>query len=303
MSSTYLTLVNRVLQAFNEVPLTASTWSSAVGFHQEVKDAVQQAIYDVFTFEDTEWPFARTSTIFDTTVGDQTYNKSATFTSIDWGSFKILRPSATTFNLSQTGGVATFVAQEPHYFVTGDTVVISGATQEAYNGSKVITVVDTVTFTYTIDSSTASPADYTSGLVAKSETVSQQRLRLKDIDSYRDEAYDDSDAAVNAGSYSKPFFIVRKQDNNFIVSPPPDRIYQIFYEGFYIEDALATYNTASNIPTAMDQVIVDKALHYAYMFRDNLEQAALAHSRYEDNVRKWRRILIPQYESLRSIAR
>jgi hypothetical protein len=297
MSSDYLTLTNRVLRAFNEVNLTSSNFASATGFHAEVKDAINQAIIDIYTFEDTEWPFAWDNTTFDTTVGQTTYAKDTDFISVDWQSFKIKRGYADCFTLTQTGGTATFTSVAAHNFITGDRITISGANETDYNGTFTVTVTGSTLFTFDVSSSAAASA--TGTIIAKSDTVTQRTLRFKDINSYRDEKYDDDDAGRNSTGYAKPIYAVRKSDNNVILTPAPDRVYTIYYEGFVAPTALSAYNDTSAVPTMFDQVIVDKALHYCYMFRDNLEQATLAHTRYEDNVRKMRRILIPVDEYFR----
>lgn len=298
MSDTFLNLTNRVLRAFNEVVLTSSNFSSATGFHAEAKDAVNQAILDIYTFEDTEWPFAWSNTTFNTVEGTIAYSKDSTFHALDWDSFRINRGSATASTLTQSSGTATFTASAAHNFETDDSITISGATPTGYNLTVNITVTSTTAFTYSVDSSIAASA--TGTITAKSNSVPQQHLIFKDIDSYREEDYSDNDANQNSTDYSVPEFVIRKSDNNILLSPTPDRVYTIYYEGFLLPSALSAYTDTSNIPTAFDQVIIDKALHYAYMFRDNLEQAALVHSRYEDNVRKMRRILIPQWVFVRA---
>lgn len=299
MSSDFLTLTNRILKAFNEVNLTSATFASATGFHAECKDAVNQAIFDIYTFQDTEWPFAWDNTTFTTTIGERNYDKDTTFTSLDWDSFKVKRPVATCFTLTQSAGTATFTSVDPHLASTGDNVNIYGATPTDYNGDFNVTVTGANTFTYTINSSATSPA--TGTIVGSSNSVSSQKLRFKDLDSYRDENYDDEDAGRNSNGWTKPFYAIRKSDNNIIISPTPDKTYKIYYEGFILPSPLSNYSDTSDIPLPFDQVIIDKALHYAYMFRDNLEQAALANTRYEDNIHKMRRILIPQYEYFRSV--
>ena len=47
MATTYLDLTNEILRELNEVPLTSSNFSSAVGFQQFVKDAINKSIFDV----------------------------------------------------------------------------------------------------------------------------------------------------------------------------------------------------------------------------------------------------------------
>lgn len=61
-------------------------------------------------------------------------------------------------SLTSSGTTATFTASEPHLLETGQSVVIAGASQAAYNGTFTITVTGATTFTYTLASSAASPA-------------------------------------------------------------------------------------------------------------------------------------------------
>jgi len=98
-----------------------------------------------------------------------------------------------------------------------------------------------------------------------------------------------------------PCAVVRRPDNNIIITPVPDQAYTIKYEYFTIPSPLVNHDDTTNIPQEFEQMIVDKALHYAYMFRDNFEQAGLAQRRYESNVNKVRRILIPQFANVVTI--
>jgi len=54
----FLSLTNRVLKGFNETQLTSSTFATAYGFYAEAQDAVNRAIFDIYTEEDTKWSFA-----------------------------------------------------------------------------------------------------------------------------------------------------------------------------------------------------------------------------------------------------
>lgn len=56
-------------------------------------------------------------------------------------------------SITSTTALATLTTAAPHGLTTGDTVIVSGATPAAYNGSYVITVTGPSTFTYTMASS------------------------------------------------------------------------------------------------------------------------------------------------------
>lgn len=214
----YLSLTNRVLKALNEVPLTSINFASATGFHADAQDSVNRAIFDIYTEEDTEWPFAWSKININTVIGQTEYTMDAALVSIDWDSFFIRK--------------------------------------------------------------TTTPYD-------------QRKLWQLDYDEYR-EFYSSNDFNNDPTGYSYPQRVVRTPQNNFIVTPVPDAIYTMTYEGFSMPSVLNMYSDVPSIPAPFEQVIVDKALHYAYMFRDNMEQASMAQDRYEKNVNKMRRILIPQ---------
>ena len=93
MSDTYLELVNKVLKPFNEVQLTASNFATIEdGFHQHAKDAINDAIYDIYLYEDTQWPFLwRTGIIPTLTDGSIEYTPDSSATLLKWNSFRLVR--------------------------------------------------------------------------------------------------------------------------------------------------------------------------------------------------------------------
>lgn len=220
MTTTYLQLTNRVLQSLNEVTLTESNFgSTSDGFANEVKESINQAIFDIYTEEDIRWPFAWNETTLTTVTGTREYTPIAGASSINWSSFVI----------------------------QGDGVDISSL-----------------------------------------------KLPLVDWQVYKDK-WLISDLDLETDEYSKPQFVVRKPNNGILISPVPDTAYTISYEYYSLPVALSDYDDTTSIPDEYTQLIVDKALYYAYMFRDNIELASMAQQRYEANVNKVRRILIPQF--------
>lgn len=293
MAYNFLTLTNRCLKALNEVQMTSATFSTnAVGFHAEAQDAVNRAILDIYTEEDTNWPFAWSETTFTTTIGTLEYSKLATFTTVDWDSFYIKNIPIAVTSITQTAGTATVTSTTPHQLITGDVAIIAGANETEYNGSKTVTVLTSTTFTFTVDSSTTSPA---TGTITSRPPYESRKLNFRDYKNYLEDSYTEDLNSAAKAVYSYPEFVVRKPDNNFIISGVPDRVYTITYSGFTLPDALVNYDDVPVIPDDFEQAIIDKALHYLYMFRDNLEQSAVAQDRYEKNVNKIRRILIPQF--------
>ena len=60
MSETYLNLCNDLLRELNEVTLSSSTFSSAIGVQAHIKDSVNRAYLDIVN-EEPQWPFLATA--------------------------------------------------------------------------------------------------------------------------------------------------------------------------------------------------------------------------------------------------
>lgn len=65
--------------------------------------------------------------------------------------------AATSGGLTRVSTTATFVCSSPHKLTTGQLVQISGATETEYNGLFTVTVIDVLTFEYTVSGTPASP--------------------------------------------------------------------------------------------------------------------------------------------------
>ena len=292
-ASNFLQLTNRVLNAFNEVELTSVTFPNAVGFHTEAKNAVNQAIFDVYSYEGVKWPFLYTVQTISATRGTFKYPAVTPNIDVDWDSFAVKRQSYTLTSITQTGGTATATTDTPHSLVTGDLLYIDGAVETGYNFDSVpITVTGASTFTYTVDTTTATPATTSTSLTAKSNTVIWQRLFPIDINEYQ-QSYASVMENLTSSSFNCPSGVVRSQDNSIIIFFAPDRAYTIEYTSFVVPTGLSAYSDTHLIPEKYEQVIVDFALHYCYMFRDNADEAMLATKRAEDRVRRMAKDLIP----------
>jgi hypothetical protein len=75
-----------------------------------------------------------------------------------WFRLATVTAAQTISSLTSSGTTATVVTSAPHGLVTGNRITMSGAAEPLYNGTYVITLVNTTTFTYTLTGSTTSPA-------------------------------------------------------------------------------------------------------------------------------------------------
>jgi len=315
MTSNYLDLTNKVLGPFNETQLTSTSFSSAYGFYAEAQNYVNQAILDIYTEEDTNWPFAYQINTFTTVVSQQTYTLPSTYFSINWDSFYIPKPYLPISSITKIGTVITVITSVPHQLIVGDPASLYNINDSigsnlyynaslgagAVTGWTVASTPTITSFTFEVPFSAPTPSLGTSPTVQPAYPANN--INLINYNTYKDNGLinDINGKAPQAvpSSFNQPAAVVRMPDNSIILTPVPDRVYTINYYGFTLPAPLVLYTDIPTIPVQFEQVIIDKALHYAYMFRDNVEEAASVLDRYTKNVNKMRRILIPQTEYMR----
>mgnify|MGYP003109073961 FL=1 len=126
MAKSYLTLTNELLRELNEVILTSSNFSSAIGIQAHAKDCINRAYLDMVT-EEPKWPFLATgesgatdpmygNVSVDTVAGTRWYELKAAssdatgdYGAIEWDNFYI-----TTVGVS--GESAPYVSQNLSFF-------------------------------------------------------------------------------------------------------------------------------------------------------------------------------------------
>ena len=97
MPSTYLTLVNNVLNDINEVELTSSDFAAASGIHKKVKNAVNNSLREINSLHDN-WPFNSSTDTQLLTVGTVEYDFPSDYKTMDWLSFFIQDDSSLGVN-------------------------------------------------------------------------------------------------------------------------------------------------------------------------------------------------------------
>lgn len=85
----------------------------------------------------------------------------------------------------------------------------------------------------------------------------------------------------------------------FGVSPSPDEAYTLAWSYWQQPPKLVQANDTTTIPSVFDYIIVDGAVYYLYMFRDNIESAQLALNTFQQGIAKMRTKLINKYDRLR----
>lgn len=100
-----------------------------------------------------------------------------------------------------------------------------------------------------------------------------------------DEALDDQD-------FNIPRYVYRTQDNNWGVSPPPDAPYTVQYEYFRQPTTMIAATDTTTLPEQYESIILDGAMYYLYMFRENAVAAEQARQKFKEGVKQMRTVLI-----------
>ena len=108
-----------------------------------------------------------------------------------------------SISISITRVSTTATAVGAHLYVTGDLIRINGATQSAYNGSFIVTVIDDNTFTFTVAGTPTTPATGTIQALKDSSS-----LRAKTL------FYNDDETTWNP-SFIKAFYLKLAEDMSY----------------------------------------------------------------------------------------
>jgi hypothetical protein len=134
-------------------------------------------------------------------------------------------------------------------------------------------------------------ADYDIDYVSVFENVAPKHLRHITFDEWR-QRYRPDERRGDPINYQIPLRVYFNHDGRFGVSPIPDKSYTVEYDYYQVPDDLDAYDDEPPIPDKYKEVIIDGAMYYAYMFRDNLEQADDARTKLKLGISRMRQDLI-----------
>tara|TARA_R110002012_G_scaffold8308_1_gene38337 strand:+ start:587 stop:1309 length:723 start_codon:yes stop_codon:yes gene_type:complete len=224
MAYNYIGLVNDVNRRLNEVELTSSNFTSAVGEYSAIKDAVNAAIRFINQHE-YEWPFNHVEQEDVLTAGTVRYAFPADCKTIDFSSFRIKR--------NDTLGNAT------------------------------------------------------------------KRLNIITYEEYLDK-YVDIEYNTSTTARALPDYVFRTPNLEFGFVSAPDKAYTVCYEYYRLPVDLISATDVPAIPEQFRNIIVNGAMHYAYMFRGEAQEASIMQQRFIDEIKNMRGLYINRYDYLRS---
>ena len=107
------------------------------------------------------------------------------------------------------------------------------------------------------------------------------------LDKYIDQEYE-----TDTTKGGVPRFIARTPNEEFAVVPMPNEEYTIEYE-YYMEPVdLVLATDIPSIPERFRHIIIDGAMYYTYMFRDNIEMAGISQNKFEQGLKNMRTLII-----------
>jgi len=135
--------------------------------------------------------------------------------------------------------------------------------------------------------------------IKKDTTLDVETRKLKVIDyeeylnKYIEYEYDTSKSA-------KPQYVFRTPDLRYGLIPAPDKAYTIIYEYYQFPTDLELHDDVPTIPERFAHVILDGAMFYAYLFRENTQDAMVAKEKFNEGIENMRSLLVNRFEYVRS---
>lgn len=143
--------------------------------------------------------------------------------------------------------------------------------------------------------------DFDSFRIKRDSTLGNETRKLKLL-SYEEylENYVDAEYNTSTGIRQLPVYVFKTPDQEFGVVNPPDKAYKIVYEYYRLPVDLLNDTDVPSIPEQFRYVIVNGAMHFAYLFRGETQEAAVAQQRFEQEIKQMRSLYINRYDYLRS---
>ena len=109
------------------------------------------------------------------------------------------------------------------------------------------------------------------------------------------------DTDMNSGTSGRgiPDFVFSAHGNGYGVTPSPDKTYSIRFNYFLNFTDITNATDVTRIPESHDSVLIDGALYYMYMFKDNTEAAQVAYGAFEKGIKDLQTLYINNTAAVR----
>ena len=136
--------------------------------------------------------------------------------------------------------------------------------------------------------------------IKENSTLGNATTRITEI-SYEDylDRYVEQEYSSAAGS-GVPTMVAQSPDLKFILTPEPNKAYNLVFEYYAFPTDLAGATDAPTIPERFQHIIVDGAMHYGYLFRGNTQDALVMKEKFDEGIKHMRSQLINRTPYVRS---
>ena len=294
MAYNYLGLVNDVNRRLNEVELTSSNFDSAIGEYAMVKDAINSSIRYINKHE-FGFPFNHDTETKTLTPGVVRYSIPTDAKSVDYSTARIKKDT----DLNSLGNSLDILDYKEYisrdYANQEDDIVST-----TLNGSHSAGVT-----TLTLTSTTG--LDATGKVHIGSEIVTYTGILGNDItgctrgaESTTAATHADGTTVTQFEEGSRPDFIIRTLDNNYLLHPYPDKAYTLKYDFFTFPSDMSAHGDTTTIPDRFAPVIVDGACAFVYQYRGEAQQYGINFARFEQGIKNMQTLLVNKFEYVRS---
>jgi hypothetical protein len=161
-----------------------------------------------------------------------------------------------------------------------------------------VLVPGTIRYAYPADAKTI---DFDSFRIKRNSTFSNttQKLRIISYEDYLENYLDDEYNTSNTSIRKIPERIFRAPDQKFGVHPAPDNAYELVYEYYRLPVDLVSATDVPTLPEQFRSIVVDGAMHYAYTFRGNTQDASIYLQKFEEGIKDMRSLYINRYDYIR----
>jgi hypothetical protein len=149
--------------------------------------------------------------------------------------------------------------------------------------------------------SDAKVLDFDSFRIKRDATLGNATVKLKAL-SYEEylESYVDIEYNTSTGIRQVPAFVVKTPSQEYAIVQPADKAYTVVYEYYRLPVDLINSTDVPTIPEQFRYVIVNGAMHFAYLFRGEGQEAAIVQQRFEQEIKQMRSLYINRYDYVRS---
>ena len=136
--------------------------------------------------------------------------------------------------------------------------------------------------------------------IKEDSTLGNSTVKLKEF-SYNEylDRFVDQEYKSNP-TQGVPRHIINAPSLEYIIEPVPKKAYTLVYEYYRIAVELLNATDVPNIPERFRHIVIDGAMHYAYLFRGNSQDAIIAKEKFDEGVKHMRSLLINNYTYVRS---